>query len=130
MPKRFRFIRLSRFPFISLHFSLSFATMRPRFRERHLGQAAGSPRKANNHNHFYSTLRLLAGTGLPEGIRDLKLPRSRGRHPRQHLRIPAEEEGWFLVERCYELPAIQLRISSRGFMYLENPNLIRSIQYC
>ncbi len=46
-----------------------------------------------------------------------------------YLRILAEKEGWCLVERSYKLPIIQLRTSSLGFMYLENPNLIRSIQY-
>lgn len=46
-----------------------------------------------------------------------------------YLRILAEKDGWCLVERFYKLPIIQLRTSSLGFMYLENPNLIRSIQY-
>ena len=46
-----------------------------------------------------------------------------------YCRILAEKDGWCLVERFYKLPIIQLRTSSLGFMYLENPNLIRSIQY-
>ena len=43
--------------------------------------------------------------------------------------IVAEKDDWTLVERFYRLPIIGLKTSSYGFMYLENPNLIRSIQF-
>ncbi len=43
--------------------------------------------------------------------------------------IVAEKDDWTLVERFYKLPIIGLKTSSYGFMYLENPNLIRSIQF-
>ena len=43
--------------------------------------------------------------------------------------IVAEKGDWTLVERFYRLPIIGLRTSSYGFMYLDNPNLIRSIQF-
>jgi hypothetical protein len=43
--------------------------------------------------------------------------------------IVAEKDDWTLVERSYRLPIIGYRTSSFGFMYLENPNLIRSIQF-
>src|SRR5205823_10637152 len=45
------------------------------------------------------------------------------------FRILAERDDWCLVERFYKLPLISVRASSLGFMYLESPNLIRSIQY-
>jgi hypothetical protein len=43
--------------------------------------------------------------------------------------IVAEKDDWTLVERSYKLPIIGYRTSSFGFMYLENPNLIRSLQF-
>jgi hypothetical protein len=45
------------------------------------------------------------------------------------FRIIAERDDWCLVERYYKLPVINLRASSLGFMYMESPNLIRSVQY-
>jgi len=45
------------------------------------------------------------------------------------FRILAERDDWCLVERYYKLPVINLRASSLGFMYMESPNLIRSLQY-
>ena len=44
-------------------------------------------------------------------------------------KIIAEKNEWSLVERFYRLPVIGLKTSSHGFMYLENPNLIRSFQF-
>jgi hypothetical protein len=44
-------------------------------------------------------------------------------------KILAEQNEWSLVERFYRLPIIGLKTSSHGFMYLENPNLIRSYQF-
>jgi hypothetical protein len=46
-----------------------------------------------------------------------------------HCNIVAEQDNWCLVERKYKLPIINLVASSRGFMFLENPNLIKSIQF-
>lgn len=46
-----------------------------------------------------------------------------------HFKIIAEDQGWCLVERFYKLPIIHLRTSSIGFMWRENENLIRSIQF-
>jgi hypothetical protein len=45
------------------------------------------------------------------------------------FRIVAEKNEWSLVERFYRLPIIGITTSSYGFMYLENPNLIRSFQF-
>ena len=45
------------------------------------------------------------------------------------VRVVAEQDGWCLVERSYRLPIIQWATSSLGFMFLENPNLIRSFQF-
>jgi hypothetical protein len=45
------------------------------------------------------------------------------------FKIVAERDDWCLVERFYQLPIIGLKTSSYGFMYLENPNLIRSFQF-
>ncbi len=45
------------------------------------------------------------------------------------FKIIAEKNDWSLVERFYRLPIIGLQTSSHGFMFLENPNLIRSFQY-
>src|SRR3954463_972862 len=45
------------------------------------------------------------------------------------FRILAERDDWCLVERYYKLPVINLRASSLGFMYMEGPNLIKSVQY-
>jgi hypothetical protein len=42
--------------------------------------------------------------------------------------IVAEKDDWTLVERFYRLPIIGLKTSSYGFMFMESPNLIRSIQ--
>jgi hypothetical protein len=43
--------------------------------------------------------------------------------------IVAEKDDWTLVERFYRLPIIGLKTSSYGFMFMESPNLIRSIQF-
>jgi hypothetical protein len=45
------------------------------------------------------------------------------------VRVLAEKDGWVLCERFYKLPVINLKTSSLGFMWLENPGLIRSIQH-
>src|SRR5260370_40623863 len=45
------------------------------------------------------------------------------------FKILAERDDWCLVARYYKLPVIRLRTSSIGFMYMESPNLIRSIQH-
>ncbi len=45
------------------------------------------------------------------------------------FRIIAERHDWCLVERFYKLPIIHLRASSMGLMFMESPNLIRSIQF-
>ena len=45
------------------------------------------------------------------------------------FRIIAERDDWCLVERYYKLPIINLRASSLGFMFMESPNLIRSVQH-
>src|SRR5437763_6250 len=42
--------------------------------------------------------------------------------------ILAERDHWCVVERFYKLPILNLRASSLAFMYMESPNLIRSIQ--
>lgn len=44
-------------------------------------------------------------------------------------RVIAEKDNWSLVLRRYKLPVINLRASSLGFMWLESPTQIRSIQY-
>lgn len=44
-------------------------------------------------------------------------------------RVIAEKDNWCLVLRHYKLPLINVRASSLGFMWLENPRQIRSIQY-
>jgi hypothetical protein len=44
-------------------------------------------------------------------------------------KIIAEQNDWCLVERFYKLPIIRYKTSSHGFMFLENPNLIRSYQF-
>jgi hypothetical protein len=44
-------------------------------------------------------------------------------------KITAEQNEWCLVERFYRLPIIKLKTSSYGFMFLENPNVIRSYQF-
>jgi hypothetical protein len=44
-------------------------------------------------------------------------------------KIVAEQNEWSLVERFYKLPVIGLNTSSYGFMFLENPNVIRSYQF-
>src|SRR2546428_329044 len=43
------------------------------------------------------------------------------------FRILAERDDWCLVERFYKLPIVNLRASSLGFMFMESPNLIRSL---
>jgi hypothetical protein len=45
------------------------------------------------------------------------------------FKILAERDDWCLVERFYKLPVVNVRASSLGFMYMESPNLIRSIQH-
>jgi hypothetical protein len=45
------------------------------------------------------------------------------------FKILAERDDWCLIARYYKLPIIRLRTSSIGFMYMESPNLIRSIQH-
>jgi hypothetical protein len=45
------------------------------------------------------------------------------------FKILAERDDWCLVARYYKLPVIRLRTSSIGFMYMESPNIIRSIQH-
>ena len=45
------------------------------------------------------------------------------------FKILAERDDWCLVERFYKLPIIGLRASSLGFMCMESPGLIHSIQY-
>jgi len=44
-------------------------------------------------------------------------------------KIIAEKNEWSLVQRFYRLPIIGLKTSSYGYMWLENPNLIRSFQF-
>jgi hypothetical protein len=46
-----------------------------------------------------------------------------------HFKIVAEHGDWCLVERFYKLPIINLKASSLGLMYMESPNVIRSIQF-
>src|SRR5438445_3218695 len=45
------------------------------------------------------------------------------------FRIVEEKDDWCLVERFYKLPIIRWKTSSFGLMYMDNPNLIRSIQF-
>jgi hypothetical protein len=45
------------------------------------------------------------------------------------FKIVAERDDWCLVERFYKLPVINFRASSLGFMHMESPNVIRSIQF-
>ncbi len=46
-----------------------------------------------------------------------------------HFKILAEHGDWCMVERFYKLPIINLKASSLGLMYMESPNVIRSIQF-
>lgn len=45
------------------------------------------------------------------------------------FKVIAEKQHWSIVERFYKLPVIRWKTSSVGFMYLDNPNLIVSIQF-
>lgn len=45
------------------------------------------------------------------------------------FKILAEQNEWCLIERFYRLPIIGWKTSSTGFMALEHPGLIRSIQF-
>jgi len=50
-------------------------------------------------------------------------------HHYHKVHVLAEKDGWCLCKRYYKLPIINLRASSLGFMWLESPNVIRSIQF-